>query len=232
MTNGLLIVLYALLLRILILGEEPLLNVIIKGFLFVWLIIGATGALLQKEWGRKLSLGGCAAGILIALHHMYFMIQAVEDIALALIVLWGGLLKFYSVPQFKVMYQKGFKTPNWRILLIDDDRLFRKEMLRHFLSEGVFPFMEDRGEKGIRLAKRYKPDLIILDESLPDIKGREVCIRLKEDSATKEIPVVFMIDQEPVEDIKSKMEAGAIAYFHKPVVFSELFRELKKILGE
>jgi CheY-like chemotaxis protein len=230
--NGLLLILYALLLRVLLRwGDgDPWLG--IKVFLFLWLILGAIGALLQKEWGRRLSLAGCLVGILSTFYHMYFVIRVWEDVAVALMIMWGGLMKFYSLPQLRAMYRRGFKTPNWRILLIDDDRGFQKSMRWQFLSEGVLPLMAVRGEKGMRMAKRYKPDLIILDESLPDIKGLEVCVRLKEDSKTKEIPVVFMTEKEPPEDIRAEIEAGAIAHFNKPLVFSALFCELRKILGE
>ncbi len=118
-----------------------------------------------------------------------------------------------------------------RILVIDDDRSSGTILKANLNREGYEAICALTGEQGLEIARRNLPDLIILDVMLPGIKGREVCAKLKEDSQTKDIPIIFMTVKDSPYDVKAEIEAGAIAHLTKPVDYGELLSEIKKVLG-
>jgi putative two-component system response regulator len=90
----------------------------------------------------------------------------------------------------------------------------------------------DTGERGLVMAQREKLDLIVLDVILPKMKGREVCQRLKENSRTKDIPIIFLTVQNSPDDIQAEMDAGAVSHLTKPVDFPTVYKEITKVLSE
>ncbi len=78
-----------------------------------------------------------------------------------------------------------------KILLVDDEQDVLLMLEKRFAAEGYSVITADNGELAIFLAKFQKPDLIVLDVQMPDMDGGEVAFKLKEDSTTKDIPVVF-----------------------------------------
>ena|SRR3990167_2968695 len=119
-----------------------------------------------------------------------------------------------------------------RVLIIDDDRAFAKLVKTNLTRQGYDALAALDGQTGMHLATFKKPHLIILDVILPDIKGWDVCAKLKEDSRTKDIPIIFLTVKDSPEDIRAELEAGAIAHLTKPVSNQELLDQVGKILGE
>ena len=117
------------------------------------------------------------------------------------------------------------------ILIVDDDKGLLKVIRAGLMFNGYEVYTAATGEKGLQLAKKKKPNLIILDVILPGIKGREVCARLKEDSETRDIPVIFLTAKDSPDDIKAELEVGAITHLTKPINTQQLIAEIKKILG-
>ena len=74
---------------------------------------------------------------------------------------------------------------------MDDDEGLQKTLQQILLTNGYSVLTATTGEKGLQVAKLQKPDLILLDVILPGIKGREVCVKLKDDPVTINIPVIF-----------------------------------------
>ena len=117
------------------------------------------------------------------------------------------------------------------ILIVDDDKGLLKVIRAGLMFNGYDAYTAATGEKGLQLAKKKKPNLIILDVILPGIKGREVCARLKEDSETKDIPVIFLTAKDSPDDVKAELEVGAISHLTKPINTQQLIAEIRKILG-
>lgn len=94
--------------------------------------------------------------------------------------------------------------------------------------------LANSGEQALRLVEKEKPDLIILDILMPGMDGFEVCQRLKQNSETYDIPIIFITAKNQHEDITKGFEAGAVDYITKPFSSSELLAranthlELKK----
>ena len=81
---------------------------------------------------------------------------------------------------------------NATILLVDDNPTNLQVLLGCLQETGFETLIAQSGEGALRQVKYAQPDIILLDVMMPGIDGFETCRRLKEDTATREIPVIFM----------------------------------------
>jgi diguanylate cyclase (GGDEF)-like protein len=102
-----------------------------------------------------------------------------------------------------------------RILIIDDamtNIVSLQELLR-----GDYEVLYATGsEQGLEACRTLQPDLVLLDVVMPGIDGFEVCVRLKRDLETRDIPVVFVTARSDIADETRGLEAGAIDFITKP----------------
>lgn len=200
-------------------------------FLFLALFLSAAGLVLEKNWAiRTIVWASVAAGIFDLLD-LLFMSRRVDAVSVLLLAVCGAVAFFYSHPRVKFAYLERVADGNWKILLVDDDKTFIKLMKTQFLQRGISIFTAESGERGVEIAQQKKPDLIVLDVILPGMKGREICTRLKEDGRTRDIPVIFLTVKNSADDIMAEREVGGVSHMTKPVSFSELYSEIRKILG-
>ncbi len=117
-----------------------------------------------------------------------------------------------------------------RILVVDDDWLNR-EMLEAYLTEaGCKALTAENGAAALEIAAREPLDLVILDIRMPGMNGYEVCIRLKNDPATRFIPVVMVTALEADENKIQAIEAGADDFVTKPFNSYLLLARVKSLL--
>ncbi|MBO1321849.1 diguanylate cyclase [Acanthopleuribacter pedis] len=87
------------------------------------------------------------------------------------------------------------------------------------------------GRQALNLAFNDPPDLILLDILMPDMDGYETCRRLKDDSRTKDIPIIFVTSKDELEDETLGLELGAVDYitkpFHLPIVLARINTHLR-----
>jgi DNA-binding response OmpR family regulator len=88
------------------------------------------------------------------------------------------------------------------------------------------PILADNGEAGLRLAREFAPDVMLLDLMLPDINGFDVCRRLRTDPATMLIPVVMLTALNDVQHRVHGFRVGANAYLTKPYGVDDLFEAI------
>ncbi len=120
-----------------------------------------------------------------------------------------------------------------KILFVEDESVLQKTFEETLRKEGYEMISALDGEVGFNLAKKEKPDLILLDLVLPKINGFEVLKKLKEDPETKKIPVIILTNLERMSDIDKALESGAAAYLVKvDYSLEEVVEKIKKILGE
>jgi CheY-like chemotaxis protein len=120
-----------------------------------------------------------------------------------------------------------------KILFIEDESALQKTFRDILEKEGYQMISALDGESGLRLAKSEKPDLILLDLILPRKDGFEVLKELKEDEATKEIPVIVLTNLEDIESIEKAIGLGATTYLVKAqYTLEEVIQKVKKALGE
>lgn len=117
-----------------------------------------------------------------------------------------------------------------KILVIDDlpENVFMlQDRLEH---EGYEVITAYNGLTGIEKALSELPDLILLDVMMPDITGIEVCRKLVNDPATKDIPIILVTAKSGADDTKEGLEAGAFDYIKKPFNRIELLARVKSAL--
>lgn len=102
-----------------------------------------------------------------------------------------------------------------KILFVEDESALQRALTKILGEEGYQVFSALDGEIGIQLARRERPDLVLLDLILPKKDGFEVLRELKQDSSTKQIPVVILSNLEENVDIERALELGATTYLVK-----------------
>jgi CheY-like chemotaxis protein len=102
-----------------------------------------------------------------------------------------------------------------RILIVDDDKSMLQLLKTHLSNAGYKVLTAEDGVTAGRHVLKARPDLIIADVGMPYMDGYELVAALKADSATRDIPVVFLTAREDVADYAKQL--GAVAYLHKPV---------------
>ena len=108
-------------------------------------------------------------------------------------------------------------------ILIVDDAPANLDVLRTLLAQqGYQTFVATSGERALSLARRVRPDLILLDVVMPGMDGLETCRQLKLDSGTHDIPVIFMSARNETDDVVAGFERGAVDYIGKPLRMAEV----------
>ncbi|MBD2605521.1 hybrid sensor histidine kinase/response regulator [Scytonema hofmannii FACHB-248] len=114
-----------------------------------------------------------------------------------------------------------------RILLVDDNPNNLKVLAEAIQRHGWKALMATDGESAIEQAEYAHPDLILLDVMMPSIDGFETCRRLKANSITQNIPVIFMTALSDALDKVKGLEIGAVDYITKPFQQEEVIARLK-----
>lgn len=113
-------------------------------------------------------------------------------------------------------------------IYIVDDVYENIQVLGHTLNSNGYNISVARnGEQALTGIKTKKPDLVLLDVSMPGIDGYEVCEKLKEDEETAEIPVIFITARTQTDDIVKGFKAGGVDYITKPFNTEELLLRVK-----
>ena len=118
-----------------------------------------------------------------------------------------------------------------RILLVEDNEMNRDMLSRRLERKGHQIVMATDGQKAIDLAASEKPDLILMDMSLPVVDGWEATRRLKADGQTKQIPIIALTAHAMPEDERKAREAGCNDYDTKPIEFPRLIGKIEALLG-
>ena len=119
------------------------------------------------------------------------------------------------------------KTEGLSILAVDDNQLNLRVMKSMFKYMEYQMYFADCGQMAIEVARRVKPDMILLDVVMPDLSGFEVCRILKEDDYFKDIPVIFITAADEIEFIINGFEAGGVDYITKPFRKEEILLRIK-----
>ena len=118
-----------------------------------------------------------------------------------------------------------------KILIVDDEKDILLMLGKRLMAEGYFVLSADNGKDAITIAKSKSPDLIILDVLMPGMDGSEVAERLKDNSRTKNIPIIFLtaLLTRKEEHEKNHIVADNMT-FAKPFNPEELLDEIKMLM--
>ena len=113
-------------------------------------------------------------------------------------------------------------------VLIIDDMPANLDVLRQALEKvGFDALVAPDGTRGLEIAARVRPDLILLDVVMPGLDGFEVCRRLKAGPTTHEIPVIFLSGKGETVDIIEGFAAGGVDYVVKPFQINEVLARVR-----
>lgn len=117
-----------------------------------------------------------------------------------------------------------------KILLVEDNEMNRDMLSRRLMRRGFDVIMAIDGQTGIDMAQKEKPDLILMDMSLPVKNGWDATRELKADANTQGIPIIGLTAHAMVGDREKCMEAGCDEYDTKPIDFKRLLEKMNQFL--
>jgi DNA-binding response OmpR family regulator len=116
------------------------------------------------------------------------------------------------------------------ILVIDDDELVSRTLQRALKLYDYQVMVANSGTEGLHVARRHRPDLLVLDVIMPGTDGYQVCRQVRGDPLLKEVPILFLTAKSKDEDKIEGFRAGGDDYLAKPFNMQELQLRIRAIL--
>lgn len=116
------------------------------------------------------------------------------------------------------------------ILLVDDERDILEFLEYNLLKEGFKIYTAENGKEAIEVAKKYQPELIVLDVMMPEMDGVETCKKLRELSSFKDTLIVFLTARSADEFEIEGFDVGADDYISKPIRPKVFISRIKALL--
>src|SRR5450432_3899851 len=118
------------------------------------------------------------------------------------------------------------------VLVIDDNKDIRENTAEILDLAGYITLTAENGKKGVELAQREKPDIIVCDIMMPELDGYGVLHLLRKNAGTENIPFIFLTAKTERSDFRKGMEMGADDYITKPFDESELLSAVEVRLNK
>src|SRR5262245_20246932 len=118
-----------------------------------------------------------------------------------------------------------------KILLVEDNEMNRDMLSRRLERRGYTVVCAVDGQQGLEAAAREKPDIVLMDMSLPVLDGWTATRKLKEDPAIKSIPVIALTAHAMAADEQQARDAGCDDFDTKPVELPRLLQKIEALLG-
>ena len=120
--------------------------------------------------------------------------------------------------------------PSRLTLLLVDDCVAERELYEHALETEFNILTASRGSDGVNLAIRERPDLVLLDVTMPGMDGWTACTYIKSHPATADIPVVMLTGTDNVDLTQHAVAVGASALLTKPCPAEQLRNTIRRAL--
>lgn len=118
-----------------------------------------------------------------------------------------------------------------KVLLVDDDDIIRAVLAALFDDRGDDVISASSGEIALDMLDTERPDLIMLDMSMPGMTGFEFLEKLRGNAATKSIPVIALSAHEKPESRDAAYAAGCNRYVTKPVERTRVMQAVEEVMG-
>ena len=118
-----------------------------------------------------------------------------------------------------------------KVLLVEDNEMNRDMLSRRLARRGYEVVVAEDGEQGIALASQEKPDVILMDMSLPKRDGWEAAREIKACPDTRCIPVIALTAHAMAGDREKALAAGCDDYDTKPIELTRLLDKMDRLLG-
>jgi DNA-binding response OmpR family regulator len=116
------------------------------------------------------------------------------------------------------------------ILVVDDEQEFSQYVRKFLEQEGFEVIVARDGRTGLSIAQKHQLDLVVLDLTMPDIDGLEVCAKLRADPRRQRLPILVLSARATTADRILGLETGADDYLVKPFDPNELVARVKALL--
>jgi response regulator RpfG family c-di-GMP phosphodiesterase len=118
------------------------------------------------------------------------------------------------------------------VVVVEDDPASADVLQRRLQANGMTVSVANTGGEGLARIREIHPDLVLLDVGLPDTDGYDVCLQVKSDSSTADIPVIFLSARGDVFDKVRGLSCGASDYLTKPFHPAELLARVDAVLNQ
>jgi len=118
-----------------------------------------------------------------------------------------------------------------RILIVDDDPVILRLLQINFRLEGYEVDSASRGDEALRRAREAVPDVVVLDIMMPGVDGFDVLRQLKEDPASRDVPVILLSARAQDEDRRRGYALGVEEYVTKPFDPAHLVEIVRRVLA-
>jgi twitching motility two-component system response regulator PilG len=117
-----------------------------------------------------------------------------------------------------------------KILIVEDEDTLLKLEATLLTSKGYDVEGVMNGQSALESMLTFKPDLVLLDIMIPGVDGFEVCQRIKDNPATKDIPVIMLTAKKSREDMERGEQVGADWYITKPFKSAMVIETIQKFI--
>jgi two-component system, OmpR family, phosphate regulon response regulator PhoB len=117
------------------------------------------------------------------------------------------------------------------VLVVDDDPTVLQIVEMVLRSGGLEVSTRSTGSDGVRAAHDQPPDCAVVDVTMPDMTGLDVCRALREDAGTADIPIILLTGRGQWLDVASGFDAGADDYLVKPFTAQDLLTRVEALTG-
>lgn len=118
-----------------------------------------------------------------------------------------------------------------RILIVEDNEMNRDMLSRRLQRKGYDVIVAEDGERGVAVARSGRPDVILMDMSLPVIDGWEAARRIKASGDLRGIPIIALTAHAMDSDRDQAIEAGCDDYDTKPIDLPRLLEKVERLLS-
>ena len=119
-----------------------------------------------------------------------------------------------------------------KILIIDDDPVLSETAGDALEMNGYMVMRAYNGESGIAMAQKERPDLILLDVTMPDLDGFQVCGLIRINPEIMKTPIIMLTGRDKGEDLETALERRANWYITKPYDINYLLKQIRKLLDD
>jgi two-component system alkaline phosphatase synthesis response regulator PhoP len=118
-----------------------------------------------------------------------------------------------------------------KVLIVEDDLTLQKTLMEFLKMENFEVIAASDGEEGLEQAKKFNPELILLDIILPKKDGYEVVKELKDSQQTENIPIILLTNLESLNDVEKALKLGVKNYLVKSdYKMDEIAKKIREIL--
>lgn len=119
-----------------------------------------------------------------------------------------------------------------KILVVEDSPMIQEILVERLLLRNYEVVAADNGQEGVELAQSERPDLILMDISLPVMDGWEATQCIRNIESIKNTPIIALTAHALIEDRNKSLELGCNDFETKPINFSQLVLKMDTLLGQ